>query len=246
MFIALVFMALVTLIVGIAVFCYYLIYANHINKKIQNGQVTNRKMIDIPKVIMIAVIVLLLSYTIIISYNARESYKKASIVNRDNAVAVDLSDYTFSMYTGERTTDTADFAKVYSKEENAGYKKTVEQDGDFVFTIFTRTDAADDFHPDFLCFVDYTVEENSEWSLYREMDYIENTSGNVAGLSSGGDIQTSLLYIGNLNAGESFKITEGILDVAAEAEYSNAQDTDDESSFLDYALSSGSILITIE
>jgi hypothetical protein len=150
------------------------------------------------------------------------------------------------MYAGERTTDTADFAKAYSKEENAGYKKTVEQDGDFVFTIFTRTDDADDFHPDFLCFVDYSGEENSEWSLYKQMDYIENTSGVVAGLSSGGDIQTSLLYIGNLNAGESIKITEGILDAAAEAEYSDTQATADESSFSDYAISSGSTLITME
>jgi hypothetical protein len=246
------FMVLITLIVGVALFCYYLIYANHINKKIQNGQASNREMIDIPKVIMIAVIVLLLSYTIIISYNATESYKNASIVNRDDAVIVDLSDYTICMYTGERTTDSADFAKAYSKEANAGYKKTVEQDGDFVFTTFIRTDEADDFHPDFLCFVDYTGEENSVWSLYKETDYIDNISGTVTGLSSGGDIQTNLLYIGNLNDGESFQITQGVLNAAAEREYSNAQDTADKSepgeipSFADYALSSGSTLITME
>jgi len=245
---------MVTLVVGIIVFCYYLIYVNNINKKIQNGKVSNKKMTDIPKVIMITIIVLILFYSIILSVGLRQADKNGAIVNHNNFVAIDLSDYTFNSYSGLRETDDASFARVYSKEVNAGYDKSIVRDSDFVFTIFIRNTDQDDFHPDYLCYVDYVGEVKTELVKHTNFEYIDVVSGKVAGgiSSGGGDVQISLLYIGNLNAGESFRITEGVLDAAAEQELGKADeeaykaDKGEFPSFTEYALTSGSAIITIE
>ncbi|WP_167957980.1 hypothetical protein [Anaerosporobacter faecicola] len=245
---------MVTFIVAIAVFGYYLIYVNNINKKIQRGQVSNKKLIDMPKIIMIAIIVLLLFYSIILSVELSHSNKDVAIVNHNNFAVIDLSDYTFFEHSGLRENDDASFAKVYSKEVNKGYDKSVVRDGDFVFTIFVRNTDQDDFHPDYLCYVDYVGEVKDELLRYNNCEYIDGVSGKETGGRSGGGgaVQTKLLYIGNLNEGSSFRITECILDAAGEREFAQAEeeaykaDKGEFPSFAEYALSSGSTTITIE
>ena len=192
---------MVTFIVVIAVFGYYLFYVNNINKKIQREQVSNKKMIDIPKTIMIAIMVLLLFYSIILSAELRRSNNKEEIVNRNNFAVIDLSDYTFYSSLGSRENNDASYARAYSKEANQGYKKSVVRDGDFVFTIFTRSTDQDDFHPDYLCYVDYVGEVKSELLRYNKCEYIDNASGKETfGISNGGgDVQVNLLYIGNFS-----------------------------------------------
>lgn len=241
----------VTLLVAGAVFVYYLIYASSINKKIQSGQAGNRKLVDIPKAILIAVIVLLLSYAIILSAALRECNQKAAIVNRDSFAVIDLTDYTFSAYTGQKESSDAGFAKLFSREANPGYDKSVETDGDYVFTVFVRNADPDAFHPDFLCFVDYVGEVGDGLQSYGQCRFVNDESGNVAGgiATGGGDVGASLLYIGNLNDGDSFTITEGILDVAGEQAFQNAVeaaydgDQGDFPSFADYAVSVGTVVI---
>lgn len=245
---------MVTFIVVIAVFGYYLFYVKNINKKIQHEQVSNKKMVDMPKTIMVAIMVLLLFYSIILSTELRRSNNKEEIVNRNNFAVIDLSDYTFYCSLGSRENNDASYARAYSKEANQGYKKSVVRDGDFVFTIFTRSTDQDDFHPDYLCYVEYVGEVKSELLRYNKCEYIDNASGKETfGISNGGgDVQVNLLYIGNLNDGVSFKITEGILDAAGQQQFANAEgeaykaDKGEFPSFTEYALSSGSVIITIE
>ena len=65
---------------------------------------------------------------------------------------------------------------MFSKEENEGYTKTVQTEGNFVFTIFTRNSSHDDFHPDFLCYVDYVGQNIEKYSVYQNCEYIDFTN----------------------------------------------------------------------
>lgn len=254
MFNIIVIIVLVTFIIGIAMFCYYLIYAHNINKKIQSGQVNHKKMIDIPKAMMIAIIILLLSYSVILSVGLKQSYDITTTTNRNNFSIIDLSDYTFCGYSGTRGNDDASYTKVYSKKENKGYDKSVIKDGDFLFTLFTRNTDYDEFHPDFLCYVDYIGKMKSDFTRYEMCEYINisNSQAKESVVNGGGNLKTSLLYIGNLNERESFKITECVFDEKTEAKFSKANekayknDKGEFPSIKKYALSSGSATITIK
>lgn len=247
---------LFTVIVVVEVVVYYIIYANRINKKIQSGDANIRKMIDIPKVVMASIIALLLMYSIIVSIDIkhRQRTENSQLRNPNNYIEIDLTNFTYSSYTGTLETDDASFAKIYSKEENPGYKKTVQKDGDFVFTVFTRISDHDEFHPDYLCYIDYVGDAAEGYSLYENCEYLDTASGeSYWGNGSGGaDIKKSTLFIGNLNDDESMRITIGLLDETAEQEYFAAQNKayeEDEGNFpkfWDYANVSGSIMITIE
>ena len=68
-------MVLVTLIVVIAVFIYYLIYIQNINKNTKRA-VSNKKMVDIPKIIMIAIIVLYYYILLFISSHKTKRCKR--------------------------------------------------------------------------------------------------------------------------------------------------------------------------
>lgn len=245
---------LITVVVIIAVFVYYLIYARSINRKICNGQITNRKMVDIPKVIMIASIILLLLYSVALSVGLEQSYKNAAIVNRDDFSVIDLSDYSYCSYSGTKESNDASFAKIYSKESNEGYKKSVQRDGDFEFAVFIRTGDHDSFHPDFLCYVDYVGEAGAEFSIYGKSSYIEKESDKeLFGKSSGGgSLSAGRLYIGNINDDENFMIRIGLLDKEAEQKYREAEsrayeeDNGEFPDIMDYARGGGSVTITID
>lgn len=247
---------LCTIIVLVAVVVYYIIYANRINKKIQSGDISIKKMIDIPKVIMISIIVLLLMYSIILSIDIEQCQRahNSQLNNRNNYVEIDLTDYKFCSYSGTLETNDASFAKIYSKEENEGYKKTIHKDGDFVFTVFTRISSHDDFHPDYLCYVDYVGAIDEAYSQYENCEYLDTASGKShGGMGAGGSTpKRSTLFIGNLNDDESMKITIGLLDEIAEQEYFNAEnkayqeDKGEFPKFSEYANVSGSIVITVE
>jgi len=244
---------LITSIVAIALLIYYFVYVKNINKAIQSGQKSRKKMVDIPKAIMITVIVLLLSYALILSTALKQSHKRASIVNRNSFAIIDLTDYTFSSYSGIKENNDASFAKLYSKESNEGYDKSIVKDGDFIFTIFNRKSDADEYHPDFLCYVDYIGEVRDEFQSYYNCEFIDNKSNKVSGgiSSGGGSCDNNILFIGNLNNSDSFRITESFLDDAGTQSFREAEgraykaDKGEFPSFTDYAISSGSVTITI-
>lgn len=247
---------LVTTIIVLSVVIYYIFYSIRINRKIQNGDTDSKRMVDIPKVIMTSIIVLLLLYSIILSTNNRriQSIHEEQLQNRDNYVQIDLGDYTYSSFSGNIESTDASYAKIFSKEENEGYTKTVQTEGNFVFTIFTRNTSHDDFHPDFLCFVDYIGENIEKYSVYQNCEYIDSTTekllwGNGSGSSFSDD---GTLIIGNINDNESFKITFGLLTEKAEAEYFEAEnkayenDNGEFQSFTDYSNECQSVIISLE
>lgn len=94
-----------------------------------------------------------------------------STTNRNNFSIIDLSTYTFCGYPGTKMNDDASYTKVYSKKENQEYKKSVVKDGDFIFTIFIRNTDHNDFHPDYLCYVDYVGQIKSKYVRYDKGEF---------------------------------------------------------------------------
>lgn len=218
---------IVIFLIGI-IFVYKIYYTHKINQKIQSGEITGRKLVDVSKMIMIAVITGLVIYAGILMYVVSDYATKDYSVPRNNYAVIDTSDadgYEYISYFGNVQLNDASFAAVYSREANAGYNKEIVESGDYRFTVFTRTSQSDDFHPDFLCFVDYTGTNMEEYMCYskagfqsvevkEEQFYDENESS--------GYIRNDLLYIGNLDEGCQFNITMSLLKGDAETKYDEA------------------------
>lgn len=248
-----------TLIVGAALAVYYLIYQHRINKKILSNESSGKKMADIPKAVMISVIILLLIYSAIIFESYQFAIKNAQEVSRNNYAVIDVSNvenYQYIEYFGSTEYADASFAEIYSKEGIPGYDREVIEDGNFTFITFTRNTPADSFHPDFLCFVDYNGTDENE-NFYKKGEFSTNIDGEEPffGISSGGDSPSHMLYIGNLNQDDSFKITISLLDEDAEAQFAkdmqeamekNADSTDKFPVAEDYAIETGCVQIQLQ
>lgn len=236
----------------IAVFVYYIIYSRHINMKIASGEITGKRMVDIPRVIFTVTLAVLLIYALTVTFALKQSRNQVYEENRNTFSVINLSDYTFDSCSGTLADRDASYARIYSKESNDGYRKTVSKDGDFIFTAFTRAGQHDAFHPDFLCFVDYTGEKAEDLSLYETYEYADTDTMESAGEigSGGGRPADSMLVIGNANDTDSFRITLSLLDGKGENEYSEAYHKayeEDKGNFpcaSDYAVSTGSVVIT--
>lgn len=237
----------------VAVSVYYIIYSRHINSKIASGVITGKRMIDISKVIIIVILVDLLIYSMIVTHTLKQSQNQMAEENRNTFSVISLSDYTYSGYNGMLLDKDASYAKNYSRENNDGYQRTIFQDGDFAFTVFTRAGQHDAFHPDFFCFVDYTGETSEEISLYEFYEYLEiDSMESFGGIGSGGGLPAeSFLIIGNVNDTDSFKINLSLLDNKGENAYFEADQKayeEDKGNFpdaSDYAVSTGSVVITV-
>lgn len=246
----------VVMLVIVFIFIYKIYYTYKINKKIQSGEITGRKLMDLSKVVMIAVITGLIIYVAILILVIRDYASQEHRVPRNNYAVIDVSDglaYKYVSYLGNVQLDDASFAKVYNKEENIGYKKEIVESGNYIFTIFTRTAKADDFHPDFLCYVDYIGSDMGDVVCYSKAGFqsVENEEEQFGGESSG-SVRGNLLYIGKLDFGCKFYITISLLDDEAEMKYLQAMQKayeEDKGEFPDaekFAVGVGTAEIVIE
>ncbi len=240
----------IALLAVLMVFGYYLIYTNRINKKIRSGEVTGKRLVDIPKIIMIAVIIVLVLYCGVLSHALRTADSNGSKIVRNNYAVIDVSDpenYRYASYFGDAWLDDASFAKVYSVDQNAGYTKEVVEDGDFVFTVFKRNAAADSFHPDFLCYVEYTGNQSDDMVLHHSASFTSK-DGSI-GEGFGGEVSDLLLFIGNLDEDNVFTASFSLLDEKAESEFADAmqkamdEDKGDFPSEKDFAIDTAEVTI---
>lgn len=201
-----------------------------------------------------AVIAALAVYAVILTLAVKSSENKTTAENRNSFAVIDLSDYTYSAFSGTLLDKDASYVKYYSRANNAGYRKSVSQEGDFIFTVFTRTGEHDAYHSDFFCFVDYSGAETGNDSLYEYYEFVDTlTLERLGGIGSGGSsIPDSFFVIGNLNDTDSFEITMSILDSKGEDAFREADRKayeEDKGNFpqaMDYAISKGSVVITVE
>ena len=138
MFSTIYLLLLVVILMAATIFIYKLYYTYKINQRIQSGEVTGRKLVDLSKMIMIAVITGLVIYTGILMYVIHDYAGMEYKVSRNNYAIIDVSgeEYSYISYGGKEPLDDASFAKVYSKEENPGYEKEIVQSEDYRFVGF--------------------------------------------------------------------------------------------------------------
>lgn len=250
-----IFLLILLLVISI-IFIYWLIYAHKINQRILSGENEGRKLIDIPKVVMIATIVGLVVFCGILMMIVNDNSNQVYTVSRNNYAIIDVSNpdkYEYISYIGGGELNDASFAKAYNMEENPGYSREVVKSGDYVFTVFKRTSPADSFHPDFLCYAQYVGDDMEDMSCYMEAGYTQlGAESSSFSLGSGGYINECLLYIGYLDEDCQFDITMSILDEEAEMRYMEANNQayeDDKGEFPkpeDYAVSVGEVSIVIQ
>ena len=218
---------MVILVIG-TIFVYKIYYTHKINQRIQSEEITGRNLVDVSKMIMIAVITGLVIYAGILMYVVGNYATKDYSVSRNNYEVIDTSDedaYKYISYFGNVPLDDASFAKVYSREKNVGYEKEIVESGDYRFIVFTRNTEADDFHPDFLCFVEYIGSDTGEYVCYSKAGFqsIEAKEEQLYG-ESAGDIRNDLLYIGNLDKGCQFNITISLLNKEDKGKFPDVED----------------------
>lgn len=247
---------LVAVVVILAIIAYKLIYTYKLNKMIQDGEIKGRKLVDLSKMVMGAIIAGLVLYSGLLMYIIWDAAKQDNSVSRNNYAVIDVSDsdnYNYAGYSGSTELEDASFAKVYNKDANEGYSKEVIESGEYIFTVFKRNTPADSFHPDFLCFVEFAGADREAYACYSKAGFrsvAEETEGFYEGF--GGDIADCLLYIGNLEEDCQFDITMSLLDNEAEIKYEEAmqdaytEDKGDFPSAEDYAASVGTVSIGME
>ena len=211
--------------VGIVAFgIYYVIYIIIINRRIERGITTEGRLFDTSKVLMAVAIGVLLT---IIFANAMAA-KDPAQTTRNSYCVVDVSDPEnpqLSTAVNRDIEDDVSYVKAYSKDENPGYAKDVLVDGDFTFTTFMRTGGADEYHPDFFCFAEYTGDETYGLKTYYTEGFDAFNDDVREGYGgSGGGMPAQLLYVGNLDEDCAFVATICVLDKEAQAAYDEAFD----------------------
>ena len=241
-------------LVVLGLLIYYLIYTAKINKRIRSGEVSGKKLVDIPRIIMIFVIAVLGFYCFVLWYylhNADGTSRNDYVI-----ISVDGQDENECYaYGGNLGLDDASFAGVYSKESNAGYNKEVIKDGDYIFTIFKRISKADNFHPDFLCYAEYKGKNKESITVYNTASFVSVSDVDDPWNSgyNGYGISDCLLFIGNMQVGVDFHIRFDLMDEAAEASFTDAkqknpeeEDNSNSPNPADFATSSAEVTISFD
>ena len=195
---------------------YYVIYTVVINRRIRRGITDKKQLADFSKVALI-IIIAVLAY---VCWDQARFYNSAQHNTRNSFIVVDVSDPDnpqLSM-TGNPDMDDVSYVKLLSDDENPGYDKHVATDGEFTFTVFTRTAAADAYHPDFFCFVDYTGDLTGDFEV-SELGSFEAPEGDARAWSAGGGGAhvDRLLFLGNMDEDCAFVITMSTENGSSEA-----------------------------
>lgn len=256
MFLPIYFSIFVLLLTTVGVCVYFFIYTLWVNRKIRSGKMAGRKLASVPKVIVVAFIIALLLICMVLlrMQGNREVVTDADA--RNSCVVIDASkegEYCYIAYPGHYESDDASYAEIYSMEQNAGYEKEVTVDGAYRYTVFTRTEDANNFHPDFLCFAEYIGKDTDDLALYSSIEYFDYTREDTksAHESGGGEICSKMLFIGNLGEGSDVRIVLSLLDEEAEQNFFQAESQayeEDKGEFpkaADYAKISSQMVISV-
>ena len=232
--------AIALVLVGIIAFgIYFVVYTIIVNRRIERGITTEGRLFDTSKALMVVAIGVLLTIVISNAMSANDPVQ----TTRNSYCVVDVSDPEHPQLNtaiNRGIDDDVSYVAAYSEEENPGYDKNVYVDGDFTFTVFVRTGGADEYHPDFFCFAEYTGDEENGLSTYytEGFDAFNDDRRNAVGSAGGGPMPTKLLYVGNLDEDCAFVATICTLDEEAEAAYDAAYEqamADDKGEFPEWS-----------
>lgn len=177
---------------------YFFAYKRNINKALVDRDSVKRRMPPPYKVLIAATAIIVGTVILICAMRIGTSGNGVELEDRYfNAK------YDFRVYQPE---EMIGYLSVYSMEENAGYKKSVEEVGDVRVTYFLSEDGYDTFHPSFIAFVEY-IGEKPVLSYGYEGDYVTPDDVNICGKgAAGSDVEDYFVIIGSASIECTFKL----------------------------------------
>ena len=224
---------------GAAVAVYYLIYTKRINRKIQSGEATEKKMPGIAVILRIAGIAAAVLICGVLAFCAWHAATARTRGDEAAPPAGTECSYYLSYLSapegpqsiggyGDDRFASLSYAMLFSAKENEGYRKIVKWDGDFTFTVFITDDASDDSRPGFLCFIDYAgeIQPDTDATLIPEFVRSSENAGKYSEISNYGVFSVSVepaaftryLCLGSLEQGVDLKLRVRFLTMGEEAE----------------------------
>jgi len=149
----LVLVIVVPIIIIIAtVILYRLFYQHRINKQLHDETPHSRRLLSPLAFSIITAFVVLIAVAGLTTFLALSDFGAEKVPAEYTNAVYDYQDFSTSQMTGYRG--------LYSIDENPGYTKTVEQQGDIRFTCFIRNEAFNYYHPSFIVFAEYTGDKD--------------------------------------------------------------------------------------
>ena len=177
------------LVLAVTVAVYFFIYKRNINKALVDRESVRRRMPPPYKVLIVASVIIFVGTILFISIKRVGSSDGENIDDKYYEAK-----YSFNVYQPEEMTG---YLSVYSIEENVGYKKYVEEQGDVRVTYFLSEDAYDTYHPEFIAYVEYLGDKEMLYYGYSGK-FLTPEGTNIVGMgAAGADAEEYFVVVGS-------------------------------------------------
>lgn len=222
----------ITLFLLVAVcIVYFVYYKSTINKRLENGVTNGKKMIS-PLWMAIIFLIIALIVLIVVPMLLR----MGGTVSDINEIPEKYwnASYDYQVYTPDEVE--SGFLGNYSIDENTGYERYEEVDGNIRFTYFISREAYDSYHPAFIIYAEYVGTEdikNLSMGFYGE--FFTSEGQDICGTgASGGEFSDYVCVVGNPSIDCGFSLDFYLVDPIAEKKILDEQMQDDSESDTDY------------
>jgi len=223
-FVLLIIAAVVTVVLAAVI--YRIVYQRKINRQLHAETLHQRRWLSpwaFSIIVAFVVLIALIGLTTFLAMNDSGAEKVPEEYR--NAL------YEYEAYSPHEMTG---YRSHYSIEENPGYTKTIEQQGDMTFTIFIRNDEFDHYHPSFIIYAEYTGDKDIlyygvQGNYYSPADMQMRGKG-----QAGSEFKDYVCVIGTSTIQSRFELTVYLLDSGLKSE-----------NMEDYAAASGSVELVV-
>ena len=197
-------------IVALAVISYWAYYQHRINKQLHDETLRTRRLLSPFAFSIITVFVVLIVFTAVTAFMALTDFGAEKVPSEYRTAIYEYKAFSPSQMTGYR--------RHFSINENPGYTKTVEYQGDIRFIIFTREEAFNHFHPSFVIYAEYTGDKDI---LYYGVQgpFFAPDGRQMTGMGhAGAEFEGYICVIGTSNINSRFELSVGLFDSGLKGE----------------------------
>jgi len=197
-------------IIALAIISYWAYYQHRINKQLQDEALRTSKLLSPLAFSIITVFVVLIAFAGVTTFMALTDFGAEKVPAEYRNAIYEYQAFSPSQMTGYR--------RHFSINENPGYTKTVEYQGDIRFTIFTREEAFNHFHPSFVIYAEYTGDKDI---LYYGVQgpFFAPDGRQMTGMGHAGtEFEGYVCVIGTSNIQSRFELSVGLFDSGLKGE----------------------------
>jgi len=140
------------IIIVLSAILYRQYYQYRINKQLHEEIPHSRRLLSPWAFSIITAFVVIIAFAGLTTFMALTDFGAEKVPAEYRNAVYDYETFSSSQMTGFRAN--------YSIDENSGYTKTAEQQGDIRFTCFIRNEAFNYYHPSFIIFAEYTGDKD--------------------------------------------------------------------------------------